>query len=198
MAKLYLCLLHTASVKAVAKLQPRQVTFLFHLVSQYSIPTTQYPILTMIFEQKEAFLEMELTDRLEHTLERPPIWGRMSFQQMVEHLSDSFKMANGTELYDLQIPEDRIPALQDFLLSDKPFRQNTKAPYLPEVPPPIRFTNKEDAIGELKMEIISFKDLFLQDKEKRVTHPIFGDLDYPQWVLLLYKHATHHLAQFGI
>ena len=94
--------------------------------------------------------------------ETPPAWGKMTFQQMVEHMSDSFRIANGKDPQDCITPEEHLPKMQAFIMSDKPFRENTVNPTLPETPLPVRFDRVEDAIGEL-----------------------------------LYKHAAHHLRQFG-
>lgn len=29
-------------------------------------------------------------------------------------------------------------------------------------------------------------------------HPVFGDLNFEEWVLLNHKHVVHHLKQFGV
>jgi hypothetical protein len=127
----------------------------------------------------------------------PPAWGKMNFQQMVEHMSDSFRIANGKDPQDCITPEEHLPKMQAFIMSDKPFRENTVNPQLPETPPPVRFDRVEDAIGELQQEIDDFFEVFDQDKHKIITNPIFGDLNYEHWVHLLYKHAIHHLRQFS-
>ena len=49
-----------------------------------------------------------------------PNWGSMSAQRMVEHLSDSLKMAVGQSVFPLEVPEDRIPKMKEFLLSENP------------------------------------------------------------------------------
>jgi len=147
---------------------------------------------------KRKFLKDEYTGLLGRmNPETKPAWGKMNFQQMVEHMSDSFRIANGKDLQDCITPEEHLPKMRAFLMSDKPFRENTPNVLLPDIPPPVRFDRIEDAIGELQQEIDDFFDVFDQDKHKIITNPFFGDLDYEMWVQLLYKHAWHHLRQFG-
>jgi hypothetical protein len=41
-------------------------------------------------------------------------------------------------------------------------------------------------------------NLYEETPGLKITNPVFGDLDYGLAVNLLYKHAVHHLKQFGI
>ena len=63
-----------------------------------------------------------------------PLWGKMNLHQMIEHMSYSFRQANGREEYSIITPEEHIPRMQAFLESDKPFRENTPNQLLPEEP----------------------------------------------------------------
>jgi len=38
----------------------------------------------------------------------------------------------------------------------------------------------------------------MDDKLKTTLHPVFGELNFEEWILLHYKHVTHHLKQFGL
>ena len=128
----------------------------------------------------------------------PPAWGKMSLQQMIEHMSDSVRIANGRDPKDCITPPDYLPKMQAFMMSDKPFKENTPNVQMPETPAPPRFDRVEDAIGELQQELNEFFDVFDQDKAKVITNPFFGDLNFEHWVQLLDKHARHHLRQFGV
>ena len=44
-----------------------------------------------------------------------PLWGAMSAQRMVEHLTDAVRMSSGKESFELEISEDRIEKMQLFL-----------------------------------------------------------------------------------
>lgn len=127
-----------------------------------------------------------------------PAWGKMNLQQMIEHMSDSVRIANGRDPKDCVTPPDHLPRMQTFMMSDKPFKENTVNIQMPEEPLPCRFERVEDAIGELQQELNEFVDVFEQDKQKVITNPFFGDLNFEQWTQLLFKHTLHHLRQFGV
>lgn len=148
---------------------------------------------------KLAFLQKEFPRLLSNIdPSTPPRWGKMNVQQMIEHFSDSVRIANGRDPKDCITPEENIPKMQAFMMSDKPFKENTPNPQMPETPLPCRWERIEDAVGELEQELNEFVDVFDQDKTKVITNPFFGDLNFEQWTQLLYKHAVHHLRQFGV
>lgn len=153
-------------------------------------------------------MEMDKVDFLKHRFvplledipsDTEPQWGKMSLQQMVEHFADSVRLASGkVQLTEMVTPEDQLPKYQAFLMSDKPFRENTINPILPEVPPPVRNKTIGGALDELQRELDTFFAAFEANHQERTRNPIFGDLDFMQNVQLLYKHALHHLRQFGV
>ena len=149
--------------------------------------------------EKQDFIEEKFVLLL-NDLSAPAVgkWGKMNGQQMVEHVSDFFKISTGKLKFPLVTPVEQLPKYREFLYSDKEFRENTKAPVLPEEALPIRFANIKESISDLNNEIKSFKDKFTADKTLVITHPVFGELNYEEWVLLHYKHVTHHLKQFGL
>lgn len=129
----------------------------------------------------------------------PPKWGRMNFQQMVEHFVLTMKSANGKlKTGEMKTPPEKIPAFHEFIRSDKEFRENTKSPAFPEDPLPLHFKSPEEAIDKLEKEIADFFHVYQATPGLKITNPVFGDLDYELSVRLLYKHARHHLKQFGL
>ena len=127
-------------------------------------------------------------------------WGRMTGQQMVEHLVFIFGASSGKVKTTLLIPEEFLPKAVDFLWSEKEFRENTKAPegLIPEEPQPLQYANMPEAITALKREVGYFINYFTTQPGIKVLHPSFGELDYEGWIQLHYKHVTHHLKQFGL
>ena len=87
-----------------------------------------------------------------------------------------------------------------FLLSDKAFRENTKAPanIVAEEPLATTTENMQAAINKLQQAVNDFCKYFEKDPTQKTTHPVFGPLNFEEWVLLHYKHVTHHLRQFGL
>ena len=130
--------------------------------------------------------------------ETKPLWGKMTFQQMVEHMADFIKISSGKTVYtEFVTPIDKIPAYKNFIMSEKEFRENTVSPILPEAPLPVRNATIEDALNEVEQELHYFFQVFEKDKLEQSRNPIFGDLDYDENISLLYKHALHHLKQFN-
>jgi hypothetical protein len=150
-------------------------------------------------QEKASFLKHELTQRLA-TLdpEMKGIWGKMNAHQMVEHMSKMFAIASGKIPCSLQTDDEILPKMQAFLHSDKPFRENTPNKLLPDTPPPPHHTSVKDSITDLQHEIDDFFSIYTKEPTKRILNPFFGDLDYEMQIKLLYKHALHHLRQFGV
>ena len=46
--------------------------------------------------------------------------------------------------------------------------------------------------------MICFFEVFEKDPGLKTINPVFGELDFDSNIQLLYKHALHHLKQFGI
>lgn len=150
--------------------------------------------------EKENFLRTKLVRYLQQLdPSTPPQWGKMSVQQMIEHFSDAVRIANGRLTFDTIVtPSDRLQKMRDFMMSDKPFRENTKNPLLGEEPAALRYKTIQAAISDLHQELIFFFQVFEKSPGLTTRNPLFGDLSFDQNVQLLYKHAIHHLRQFGI
>lgn len=127
-------------------------------------------------------------------------WGKMNAQQMVEHVTGFFKVSTGKLHFPLVSDADHLPKLKAFLLSDKEFRENTKAPasVIGEEPLPVKTKNMQEAVETLQQSINEFFDFFHDDTYKTSLHPVFGELNVSEWVLLHYKHMVHHAKQFGL
>lgn len=125
-------------------------------------------------------------------------WGVMSPQQMVEHFGDSLANAYGKLVLPYVTTPERKEALHNFLMSDIPFKENTKNPIISETPHAPRFSGLEEAIEKLQKRIDIFFETFEKNPTLTTTNPVFGPLNFEQNVHLLYKHAKHHLKQFGI
>ncbi len=125
-------------------------------------------------------------------------WGIMNGQQMVEHVAAFFAVSTGKIKFDLVTPVEHLPKYREFLLSDKEFRENTKAPssVIGEEALPLRNVNMEEALDKLEESIKAFENYFKDDASKTTLHPVFGELNFEEWVLLHYKHVRHHLRQF--
>lgn len=154
----------------------------------------------MSFE-KENFLRTKLISYLQRLdPATPPKWGKMNVQQMIEHYSgDAVRNASGRLKIDkLTTPPENLQRMREFMMSDKPFKENTVNPLLGKEPNGLRYKTVQAAIGALQMELIYFFEAFEKDHLLITRNPFFGDLNFEQNVQLLYKHALHHLRQFGV
>ncbi|HLF46162.1 MAG TPA: DinB family protein [Chitinophagaceae bacterium] len=152
-------------------------------------------------QEKYIFVKTGILPLLEGLLsEAKGKWGKMNGQQMVEHLSLFFKTSSGRIHLPLVTPAEQLPKYREFLLSEKEFRENTKAPqqYIPEEPLPLRFANMQEALQALEKSIGEFFTCFQEDPEKKILHPVFGELNFGEWIQLHHKHVIHHLKQFGL
>lgn len=125
-------------------------------------------------------------------------WGTLNAQQMVEHLSDSVRIANGKRAEKLLTSSDNLERVRAFMLSDKAFKENTKNAQMPEIPTPCIHLTMADAISELKVELNDFNAYFENNPSKTVMNPFFGALNFEQWTHLLHKHFVHHCRQFAL
>lgn len=132
--------------------------------------------------------------------ETVPKWGKMNAQQMIEHVATVYVISTGKIKAELATPVEHLPKYMEFLYSDKQFRENTKAPetMLGEEPAPLRYADMDEAKQKLEMAIFSFETYFTAHDGIKTMHPVFGELNYAEWVLMHYKHVTHHLRQFGL
>ena len=154
----------------------------------------------MSFE-KENFLRTKLVPLLQRLdPSTPPQWGKMNVQQMIEHFGEhAVANASGKLKFDKIItPPENLQRMREFMVSEKPFRENTKTPLMGEDPSPVQYKTVQAAIGALQQELIYFFEVFERDHNLITRNPFFGDLNFEQNVQLLYKHAVHHLRQFGV
>jgi uncharacterized damage-inducible protein DinB len=149
-------------------------------------------------DQKADFLRNKYTGILTGLEpDTPPRWGKMNVQQMVEHMADYVRVASGKTLLDVVSPE-KVARSRNFLESEKQFPENTPNALMAEEPKPVKLDNLEQAIDELVIELDHFFAVHELEENRTTVNPFFGDLVYEQQVQLLYKHATHHLRQFGL
>ncbi len=151
-------------------------------------------------EQKAAFLKTTFIPLL-HALEshQKGVWGKMDAQQMVEHLRDICKVANGKiEMQLLNTDPARLAAAREFLMTEIPFKENTKVPVMPEEPRAHKYSSMAEAIAKLEPELADVFAVYAADPTLTLMHPIFGSLNYEEQIQYLDKHVRHHLRQFGL
>ena len=122
-------------------------------------------------------------------------WGSMDVTAMLQHLRRSSLMALG----ELSVPSVNKRAfhwfpLKHLLLYVVPFPKG--APTAPALKPEAATTSFEEeraAVLELLEKIGTGLSEGLGP-----AHPLFGPLTWREWGVVTYKHADHHLKQFGV
>lgn len=120
-------------------------------------------------------------------------WGSLDIEGMLQHLILSSRMALG----DLPVPSANKRAfhvfpLKHLLLYVLPFPKG--APTAPALKP--------SAVEAFEAERATLLELFERigtgprDGEGP-HHPLFGPMTRREWGVVTYKHADHHLKQFG-
>lgn len=147
----------------------------------------------------EKFLYTELSaiiDRLE--MNQQPVFGQMTPQHMIEHLGGIFLISSG------KVKVKRPDAAQEkkyyswFISPEFAFKPNTQSPAMPSGLPPLRFNSLKEAKMALKKAIQKFKIQFVEHPKEKIVHPVFGPLDYEEWLRFHKVHTQHHLDQFEL
>jgi Protein of unknown function (DUF1569) len=134
-------------------------------------------------------------DRLDPASERQ--WGRMTPNQAVCHLSDSFKAI----LHDRPLPPKSLGMkmrFTRFIAFTSPLRWPKGVATSPQVDaeqggtPPGDFAAD---VEELKQLLQRFVD---SDGRTLEPHYVWGDMSRGLWGRYGYRHMDHHLKQFGV
>lgn len=126
-----------------------------------------------------------------------PRWGRMTAQQMIEHLLWAVELSNGRVHTECLVPDAQLPRMKRFLHSNRPGPRDFPNPALTRGLPPLRHANLADATAGFGRELEHFLSAH-QEPARLFTHPLFGALTHEEWHRTHYKHLHHHLEQFGL
>ena len=132
-----------------------------------------------------------------------PVWGIMTPQHMVEHLTLAIQSSTGKIVFDRFItPADKLAIAKRFLHSSRPlpklFVNEVISEVIGEGLIPLVNSDLSSAIKELKIEVEYFDEYFTRNPEAKPINATFGPLDHDEWIAFHNKHFTHHLTQFGL
>jgi oxepin-CoA hydrolase/3-oxo-5,6-dehydrosuberyl-CoA semialdehyde dehydrogenase len=147
---------------------------------------------------RDRFLRNDLTNALaDLDAASTPLWGSMSPQEMLEHLLWALEVSTGRATVECSLTDAEIARALRFLYSDMPSPREFMNPALADGLPPLRYEDLDEARAALVQELTTFLDMPVSE-DRLLTHPVFGPLDHEQWHRAHYKHAHHHLLQFGL
>ena len=146
------------------------------------------------------FLNKELPQLLTKLeADTKPVWGVMSAQHMVEHLSGVVLISNGRFDAPAMYEEERLIKNRNYIIDNRNrLKKNNKATILPEEPLPLRFASLAEAITKLDSALKIFHQFYSEHPGASRMHPAFGPLNYEQWTYFHFIHAQYHLCQFGL
>lgn len=119
------------------------------------------------------------------------IWGKMTVSQMIRHCSQWDEMALGKRKYKQSLLGRLFGkvALKNFL-KEEPVKRN-----LPTVSD-FKIKGESDVAEEKEKWLRSMRE-YQNISTVGFIHPFFGYMDKEQTGRMVYKHADHHLRQFG-
>jgi oxepin-CoA hydrolase/3-oxo-5,6-dehydrosuberyl-CoA semialdehyde dehydrogenase len=149
-------------------------------------------------ELRDSFLRHEVVGALAGLSETSEArWGRMTAQQMVEHLTWAFELSTGQAETPCHVPAAQLPRMKGFLYHNRPTPHEFMNPALASGLPLPRY----GSLAEAKLALGRELERFLQESSRPApvyTHPIFGPIGYEEWHRTHFKHTYHHLLQFGL
>ncbi len=107
-----------------------------------------------------------------------PLWGKMTPQHIVEHLTFSLQMGTGKNPQRLHFADDVAEGIkQKIIYSNDEIPQGVKNPVLGDEPPPLVHHDMQTAIQNLKTELEDFHNYYKENPEAKNIHPRMGLLN---------------------
>jgi len=126
-----------------------------------------------------------------------PLWGKMSAQRMIEHLTDGIFSGIGKIEMTCSYEGEKLERSRKFLLSDEPMPREFKAQFFDDNAK-LRNDEFELAVDEFADAWLTMEEFSEMKPEAVHIHPVFGPLNQQEWRWMHRKHITHHFTQFGI
>ncbi len=137
--------------------------------------------------------KQQILDRIESlTPETQRVWGKMDVAQMMAHLQKPIGVALGThEVKGNFMMRLIMPFFKKMLYDEKPYKRS--------LPTDKTFIITDPRIFEQEKKIlVDMIQQFTPQNMAREVHPVFGRMTKENWSKAMWKHADHHLKQFGV
>lgn len=123
-------------------------------------------------------------------------WGKMSVEQMVCHLCDSYRVALGEKAVTPATGFFQRTVMKWFALR-APMQWPRGVKTGPEVEQGVGGTPPVEFERDRAMLIVVFDRFCEPSANLAPAHPFFGPMSREEWLRWGYLHADHHLRQFG-
>lgn len=180
------------------------VKWLVEVVNQREEVVCVATILTLV-AKKSPFIELNrrniqklLNGLTENT---KPNWGKMTAQQMLEHLETTLLYSIGEpEAEKCFTPEELLEKYQDSLYNHRKMPKDFPAPFLPEdgTLPELKYKNLEQAKEKFLENLQKYQIYYRENPEAEHMHFVFGKLNKEMMELMHRKHFMHHFEQFNL
>ncbi|AZI70075.1 phenylacetic acid degradation bifunctional protein PaaZ [Cloacibacterium normanense] len=180
------------------------VKWLVEVVNQREEVVCVATILTLV-AKKSPFIELNrrniqklLNGLTENT---KPNWGKMTAQQMLEHLETTLLYSIGEpEAEKCFTTEEHLEKYQDSLYNHRKMPKDFPAPFLPEdgTLPELKYKNLEQAKEKFLENLQKYQIYYRENPEVEHMHFVFGKLNKEMMELMHRKHFTHHFEQFNL
>lgn len=131
--------------------------------------------------------------------DQKPLWGIMTAQHMIEHVSLTVGASVGKINTKVFTPQDKIEYYKKVgLFTDTTWPVGTKSPALSDKLADLHYATFEEAKSKLIIFINAYFDLFDQKSDIISINPVFGELTIEEWKQFHFKHFRHHFTQFDI
>ncbi len=128
-----------------------------------------------------------------------PLWGKMTPQHIVEHLTFSLQMSTGKNPQRLHFADDVAEGIKrKIIYSDIEIPEGVKNPVLGDEPPPIVHPDMRTANQNLLAELEHFHNHYKENPEAKNMHLRMGLLNKQEWTIFHNKHFTHHFKQYNL
>lgn len=142
----------------------------------------------------------QILDRIQKlSPETDRLWGKMSVNEMICHISDPIRDVLGIRITEPVTPEEIRPKIIEMVLTETDWDRN-----LPTFPPYLQGpggggTKPTDFEAD-KLSMIDLVNRYhsLDPNFKLHPHAGLGILTREQCGMFLWKHTDHHLRQFGV
>lgn len=180
------------------------VKWLVEVVNQREEVVCVATILSLV-AKKSPFIELnrrniqKLLNNL--TESTKPNWGKMTAQQMLEHLETTLLYSIGEpEVENCFTPEEHLEKYQDSLYNHRKMPKDFPAPFLPEdgTLPELKYKNLEQAKEKFLEKLQKYQIYYRENPEAEHMHFVFGKLNKEMMELMHRKHFTHHFEQFNL
>lgn len=125
-------------------------------------------------------------------------WGKMTANEMLCHLSDSYMVGMNTKP-SVFIGNFFTTTLLRWLAVSAPVRWSKGVPTGANVDPQRQGTKPADFTADMQKLEQAMERFFASKRDFEFPiHPIFGKMSEQEWLSWGYRHADHHFRQFGI